>query len=326
MEWKTAFAAYWRGYADFRGTANRGTYWRSFLIVLVIGFLLSMLAGVNETLGTLLASLWLLGTVVPSLAILTRRLRDAGFTMLWYLVLLAGPVGLGILLVLAAQDKKAEKQPKPTSSGTDKQSQLPTPTTDGFSTKEAKKVEKEKAKAAAQAADAARRKEEVEQYGRQLASETIGLKSVKIYEKGYVKVGMMGSFEKLKSIEATANVQKKTGAGRAVTAVLTAGTNLMTTPNKRGDIFLTIVTASNVHTVHTDVITEWDLKALYKLEQIGKSVLAATQATEPAPTTANGARSAPDLSGGLEKLVALRESGGLTEEEFAAAKAKLLAQ
>jgi len=66
-------------------------------------------------------------------------------------------------------------------------------------------------------------------------------KSVRLYEKGYVRVGGAifrsgASFERLLGISGSADVAKKTGLGRVAGFALTGGLNIMLTPNKRGDL------------------------------------------------------------------------------------------
>jgi Short C-terminal domain len=51
----------------------------------------------------------------------------------------------------------------------------------------------------------------------------------------------------------------------------------------------------------------------------------AAQQSQQAQAALTGQASAPDLTAQLEQLAQLRQSGILTDEEFAAAKAKLLA-
>lgn len=66
-----AFRRYWLGYVRFDGRSSRSEYWWPYLFTALISLALGLLSPV-------LPSLWALATLLPSLACLTRRLRDAG--------------------------------------------------------------------------------------------------------------------------------------------------------------------------------------------------------------------------------------------------------
>jgi hypothetical protein len=55
-----------------------------------------------------------------------------------------------------------------------------------------------------------------------------------------------------------------------------------------------------------------------------QAAYAATQAPPPAPAAAAAPAAAGDTTAELERLASLHQSGALTDDEFAAAKAKLL--
>jgi hypothetical protein len=183
-----------------------------------------------------------------------------------------------------------------------------------------KKADRAEAKEKKQEAEKARKAQELAKYGREVLSEMLGLKTVKFYEHGFTKVGMLGDFEKLMGIEGSGdNLQKKSAAGRAAGFVFTGGLNMLGS-NKRGDLLITITTDSNVHTLHVDAPYEHDLKSYQRIVAVGKSLLDARgpreqSIQEPAPQS---------ISGEIEKLVSLRDSGALSDEEFAAAKHRLL--
>jgi hypothetical protein len=69
------------------------------------------------------------------------------------------------------------------------------------------------------------------------------------------------------------------------------------------------------------------MQAQMEAMQAQQAQLAVQQAQAPpaAPVAAAPAAGGPDLLGQLQQLAQLREAGALTEEEFQAAKAKLLA-
>lgn len=179
-------------------------------------------------------------------------------------------------------------------------------------------------KAAAKEARKAAEAELSAKIGPVVAQELFTSKMVTIYQNGFVKVrGILGgSPEKLLSISATSDITKKSGLGRGVAAIATGGLNLLS-PNKRGDVYLVIVTDQTTHTLHTDMPTANDLKNAKKLEAAGLAVLARQAGAE---TTSDGApavvqQSAPEQ---LREMKSLLDEGVITQEEFDKFKAGLL--
>ena len=83
-------------YADFVGMASRSEFWW-FVLFLFLGQIL---------LGTIshrIAALFAILTLIPYLAVGTRRLRDTGRTPWWWLVSLVPVVGVIVLVALWAQ-------------------------------------------------------------------------------------------------------------------------------------------------------------------------------------------------------------------------------
>ena len=93
-----------RQYADFAGRARRREYWTFILIHIVIGMVLGAIDGLISYLlefpAPILSSLYFLGTLVPSLAALVRRLHDSGRSGWWFLVNFIPGIGGIILIVL----------------------------------------------------------------------------------------------------------------------------------------------------------------------------------------------------------------------------------
>ncbi|MGP3689497.1 DUF805 domain-containing protein [Streptomyces sp. IBSNAI002] len=88
-------------YADFSGRARRQEYWMFSLIQSVIVIALVILDFVLGTL-PILTLVYTLGTAVPSIAVLVRRLHDIGKSGWWYFITLVPFVGGIWLLVLTA--------------------------------------------------------------------------------------------------------------------------------------------------------------------------------------------------------------------------------
>lgn len=168
---------------------------------------------------------------------------------------------------------------------------------------------------------------ETEEFGDQLCSEIFGTKSVTIFSKGYVRVSgglglVKGEPEKLLDVFGESDITKKTGLGRAATAVFTGGANLVLSPNQRGNLYLTISTDKQTHSLFLEMPKASDIKAMNKIVSAGKGVLHATTQSSPAGDPKPGGGS--DLPEQLQRLSQLKDQGVLSEEEFAAAKAKLL--
>ena len=162
--------------------------------------------------------------------------------------------------------------------------------------------------------------------GRKVAERTFAGRTVKIYENGYVQVGIfkLSEPERLIGISASTNAVSKTAVGRGVAAVVTGGANLVLTPKSRGDAYLVITTERKTHSLHVSPPTSSDLKAMHTLEAAGHAVLAALAAT-PADTSAGPvAPSGADVAEQLSRLTQLHSAGALTDEEFSAAKAAVL--
>ena len=117
-----AYKNFFKGYVDFAGRSTRSEYWGVWLgnMILYIPFFLSygnaLANSRNEsaliTLGFIAIIYFIFGLAIflPSLALMVRRLRDAGFH--WALIfILFIPLGSIGLLVLLAMPPKEEATP-----------------------------------------------------------------------------------------------------------------------------------------------------------------------------------------------------------------------
>lgn len=91
-------------FSDFEGRTNRQTFWwyaLFYVLILALCGIFDFVALQSETtLGTILASIFVIVTLVPSLAVGVRRLRDCGESwkqMLWLLLPFFGIVYVGML-------------------------------------------------------------------------------------------------------------------------------------------------------------------------------------------------------------------------------------
>ena len=93
-------------YAVFSGRARRMEYWYFVLFNVIVAFVLAMIdALLGTTTGVssfgLLSGLYSLAVLIPTLAVLVRRLHDIDRTGWWILINLIPLVGTIVLLVFA---------------------------------------------------------------------------------------------------------------------------------------------------------------------------------------------------------------------------------
>ena len=201
--------------------------------------------------------------------------------------------------------------------------------------KAARKAAKRDEREAARAARAAREQEDLTHYGHQVESKAFGGKSIRVYEKGYVRLGGAlggaGDYERLLSIEASADVGKKSGVGRGAAAVMTGGLNLLGS-NKRGDVYLTIVTEKQTYALRMSPPTAGNMTASKALEAAGNTVIASAQArtsaVAPATPVASGAASGgtAGVRERLHELKQLHDEGLIDAAEYERKRAALIDQ
>lgn len=107
MSW---YLAVLRKYSRFRGRARRQEFWwftlfHSLAIVLLV-VIDSFLFGRSTTPIFPLTWIYLLGTLIPSLAVSIRRLHDIGKSGWWYLISLI-PLGTLVLIFFYVLDSEA---------------------------------------------------------------------------------------------------------------------------------------------------------------------------------------------------------------------------
>jgi uncharacterized membrane protein YhaH (DUF805 family) len=108
MDFGQAISSGFRNYARFGGTASRSEYWWWTLFVVLVSLALNVIDGISGQIGMgVLATLWSLGTLLPSLGLGVRRLRDAGFSWAYLFLFLIPFVGAIILIVLLCQPNTA---------------------------------------------------------------------------------------------------------------------------------------------------------------------------------------------------------------------------
>ncbi|WP_040482134.1 DUF805 domain-containing protein [Luminiphilus syltensis] len=98
-------------YAVFSGRSRRKEYWYFFLFNLIITLILGLaevFAGIApETDQSVLAALYQLAVLLPSIAVGVRRLHDTDRSGWWLLIGLIPIVGVIVLIVFFVQDSSA---------------------------------------------------------------------------------------------------------------------------------------------------------------------------------------------------------------------------
>jgi len=100
---KSAFA----NYVCFSGRARRSEYWYFVLFQVIVSVVLSILTSVTgATIFTVLATLFSLAVLLPSLGLSIRRLHDIGKSGWWLFIGLVPVVGSILLLVWTCKDSE----------------------------------------------------------------------------------------------------------------------------------------------------------------------------------------------------------------------------
>ncbi len=109
-------------YATFSGRATRSEYWFFILFNIIISFVLGFIdgfigkAGAEESIG-IIGSIYSLAVLIPSLAVLARRLHDTNRSGWWMLIGLIPLVGWIILLVFTVGDSGPDNKYGPNPKG-----------------------------------------------------------------------------------------------------------------------------------------------------------------------------------------------------------------
>lgn len=102
MSFGQAISAVFSKYATFTGVARRSEFWWWYLFTVVVSIVLGILDGIifgrndmGQANTMLLSGLWSLATIIPTLAVAVRRLRDAGrpwYNLFWSLLPIVGAI------------------------------------------------------------------------------------------------------------------------------------------------------------------------------------------------------------------------------------------
>ena len=98
-------------YADFKGRSQRSEYWFFFLFYVLIMVALSIVGAVLGESGSMISGIligiFVLGTIVPMIAVTVRRLHDTDRSGWFFLVTFIPAVGSFILLYFCVLDSQA---------------------------------------------------------------------------------------------------------------------------------------------------------------------------------------------------------------------------
>jgi|KBSSwiStaDraftv2_1062776.scaffolds.fasta_scaffold198830_3 uncharacterized membrane protein YhaH (DUF805 family) len=94
----------YRNYATFDGRARRAEYWTFvafFMVVVIVGALISKLGSGLQFVAEAAFGLFVLGSFIPALALRVRRLHDINRSGFWIFIGLLPIIGALVLLVLS---------------------------------------------------------------------------------------------------------------------------------------------------------------------------------------------------------------------------------
>jgi uncharacterized membrane protein YhaH (DUF805 family) len=100
MTFQESIVTCFKKYADFSGRASRSEYWWFFLFILLASAATSLIS-------EMLSGLFSIATLLPCIAVATRRLHDTNRSGWWQLIVLLPLIGFIILIVFLAQETKA---------------------------------------------------------------------------------------------------------------------------------------------------------------------------------------------------------------------------
>jgi len=104
-----------RQYADFGGRSRRTEFWSFMLFHLIILIIIRIVDSVIGTSG-IISTIYLLGVLLPMIAVSVRRLHDTDRSGWWLLALFFPFLGVVVLLLFMAQEsdpKSNEYGPSP---------------------------------------------------------------------------------------------------------------------------------------------------------------------------------------------------------------------
>ena len=106
-----AIRYFFQQYAYFRGRSTRAEFWYMQLLNVMVTIVLSYcINNLAPEFSAMLSSLWLVGTLIPYLALAFRRLHDIGKSAWFLLWALLPIIGWLILMILFARPSDADNR------------------------------------------------------------------------------------------------------------------------------------------------------------------------------------------------------------------------
>lgn len=110
MGFMDAVKSVYSNYFNFQGRARRSEYWFFYLFAVIVGVVAQILiVSTGETwagIFSLVYLVFILGTIIPQLAVAVRRLHDTDRSGWWLLIGLIPLVGFIVLLIFMVGDSK----------------------------------------------------------------------------------------------------------------------------------------------------------------------------------------------------------------------------
>ena len=104
-------------YANFSGRARRQEYWMFVLFNMIFAFLTAFVGGLlgvmfnAPELGMALYGIYLLAIIIPSIAVLVRRLHDIGKIGAWFFISFVPFIGgIWLLILMCTEGERIENQ------------------------------------------------------------------------------------------------------------------------------------------------------------------------------------------------------------------------
>jgi len=111
------FTLAYKKYAEFTGRSTRSEYWYFYLTYFIIGIALGLLTFIPGARSfSILSFIFSLATLIPHLAIMTRRMHDigkSGWNILWLLLPIVGWIYFIVLLCTKSQPGDNAYGPNP---------------------------------------------------------------------------------------------------------------------------------------------------------------------------------------------------------------------
>jgi uncharacterized membrane protein YhaH (DUF805 family) len=99
MGFKEAIASGIKNYAKFSGRASRSEFWFWQLFIVLAGIAAAVADAAIGSNGSVIASLWNLAVLIPSIAVAARRLHDIDRSGWWLLLFFVPLIGFVMLII-----------------------------------------------------------------------------------------------------------------------------------------------------------------------------------------------------------------------------------